>query len=193
MPAASGTSFHSDRPLLSPSAPTSPDGKLPAVAGVAASLPPPSQQQQQQQQEAGLGVQYSDQYLPSSPEQLAAKRGGRPQLAVVIPGGSPEPSLNGDISAQVGRLRLGWEGACAAVTWQPPHLLPDAPTAPPPTPHPPYHPPYHPPTHTPLSLSLSPADGHRRLFHTRHWRLEHCQAAACGGAACAAAADPHPG
>lgn len=76
--AASGSSFQSDRPLLDPSLPASPDGKPAAVAGVAA-LPPHSQQQQQQQLAAAAAGRYSDQGSP--------RHGRRPQLAVVLPGG----------------------------------------------------------------------------------------------------------
>ncbi len=107
---------------------TSPEGKLAAPAAVAgvAAVPPASSQQTAQAQAGSSAVKYSDQYYPSSssPDDQrvagtlgvpAGRRGGRPQLAVVLPAGSsvsggeaqssseggPEVSLNGGIASQV--------------------------------------------------------------------------------------------
>lgn len=107
-----GFSFHNEQ------TPLNADGKHPpAVAGVEAQ--PPSQQQQVSV------VRYSDQHVQQrtlAQQQAgegiqAARRGQRPQLAVVVPssgsigggepqssssGGGPELSLNGGITMQVG-------------------------------------------------------------------------------------------
>lgn len=107
---------------------TSLEGKLAAPAAVAgmAAAPPASSQQTAQAQAGSSAVKYSDQYYPSSssPDDQrmagtlgvpAGRRGGRPQLAVVLPAGSsvsggeaqtsskggPEVSLNGGIASQV--------------------------------------------------------------------------------------------
>lgn len=133
LPAGSGFSFHSDRPLLGPSSVgPSPDGYTPAVAGVHAQPHYP-----QQQQEQHSSVKYSDRY--SSPERVggppagaiqAARQGQRPQLAVVVDSpncpssagqqtSSPsvqELSLNGGITMQTQATAYGTPGS---VAWSP--------------------------------------------------------------------------